>query len=230
MRSLVIAVSVALLSACGGGSSDSQATGNTAISPAPSIQPNGIYKSDDAVMIIDTEITHGVLAADSSNNLYLFDTATVNNDTLDLKGIHLWSNSISFYNASQTASLTFNDNTASVMATIDSQSFVHTFVKQPDSLSLNQLIGTHTNTDDGSTWDIDSAGNITINGMCTFSGTLTNNDHYFKVSMTATACSPTSYNGNYDGAAFTVDDNGITQFVGALYSDAGIVWGTVPVN
>lgn len=230
MRNLVIAVSVALLSACGGGSSDSQATGNTAISPTPSIQPNGIYKSDDAVMIIDPEITNGVLAADSGNNLYSFDTATLKNDTLDLKGVNLWFNGGYFYDSSQTVSLTFNGNTASAMTTINNQSFVHTFIKQPDSLPFNQLIGTHTNTNDGSTWDIDSAGNITINGMCSFSGRLAENDHYFTVAMTATACSPASYNGNYIGAAFTVDDNGITQLVGALYNDTNMIWGTVPVN
>ncbi|PSW06260.1 hypothetical protein [Photobacterium lipolyticum] len=225
---VVVAISTALLAACGGGSSSSTPTPRPG--PSPTIQPNGIYKSADAVMVIDTAIANGVLAADSTNNLYSFDSATVNNETLALKGVRLWSDGLFVHDPEQAVSITFDGNTASAMAVIDGTSFVHSFTKQPDSLALNQITGTHTNADDGSTWAIDSEGNIAINGMCTFSGTLTKNNHYYRASVTATACTPSSYDGNYNGAAFTVSDGGTIQLVGALYNDTNMIWGTVPVN
>ncbi|MGF1877885.1 hypothetical protein L4D77_21525 [Photobacterium frigidiphilum] len=222
-KAVGLIVSVVLLSACGSDESSSSTT--PALKQDPKL--SGIYQSSDAVMLIDTSIKNGVIAADSSGNVFTFDTVTQNNNELNLKGVHLWSSSFDFYDSSLGLAVSFNGNVASTMATIDNKPFVHTFKKKADSLPLNKLVGTHTNEADGSTWTIDANGNLTINGMCTFTGKITAKDYYYKATADATGCSSSTYDGQYEGYALTVNESGHMYFTGALYNDDNMVWGSV---
>ncbi|CAG22807.1 hypothetical protein [Photobacterium profundum] len=218
-------ISVVLLSACGGGSSDSA-------TPVAKEDPklSGIYQSSDAVMLVDTSLNNGVIAADSSGNVFTFDAVTQNNNELNLKGVHLWSPAVDFYDSSLGLEISFTGNVANAMATIDNKSFVHTFKKQADSLPLNKLVGTHTNEADGSTWTIDANGNLTINGMCTFTGKITAKDYYYKATADATGCSSSTYDGKYEGYALTINESDHMYFVGALYNDLNMVWAQLDCN
>ncbi|MEZ9439492.1 hypothetical protein [Vibrio atlanticus] len=101
--------------------------------------------------------------------------------------------------------------------------------KTSDSLPLSQIVGTHTNPTDGSTWTINADGSFSVNGICAISGKLVRNGAYYNVTgASAVSCSTTALNGTYNGVLVTVQHKGAHYIAGLLGNDSGILWGHAP--
>ena len=229
-----IALLASLISAtligCGGGGGGSSESSNSAFSG------DGIYVNDTdlAVMVIDSKRAHNnVIVGDfTGNSVYFVDTATTSSGTVNASGIaYVTNNGPLQTDTAQTITATLNNNAVTLTATVGGTNLAYSMDKTSDSLPLAEIVGTHTSPDDGSTWQIDADGSLTVNGFCTISGNLVRNGAYFNITgATAVGCSPSSYNGSYDGVLLTVEHNGQNHIAAVLGSNSGILWGSAPKN
>ncbi|UTV27493.1 hypothetical protein [Photobacterium atrarenae] len=209
-----------------GGSSDSGS------SKSGSFVGDGIYlnSSDFAVMIVDSTRTENPLAVGdfANDSVYFVDSATTTGNTMVTKGITVSDSTVTVSLSEQEMTATFTDSQVTLTAVIDDANLIYSMDKTAASLPLAQIVGTHTNPDDGSTWTINADGSFTVNGICTISGTLQRNGDYFNVNATATACASSSFNGAYTGAFLTVKYNGTDYIAGLLGNETSLMWGHAP--
>lgn len=84
-----------------------------------------------------------------------------------------------------------------------------TFNKQPDSLPVSQFSGSNMSAIAPSTeWIINDDSSISVNAVCTFSGSLNPVKFYYMLNLTATGCAPSHAvleNVTLNGIAYTAD-------------------------
>lgn len=233
-KSLVLLAVAAALSGCnggGGGSSESSSSGST----PGTYEKDGIYlnNTDLVVMLIDTEQQDSAMVVGDyvNNDFYANDTHTVNGNTMTNKGLTYASNYSYLYNSTIQTTVTFSSGGATVSGVVNNQNMMYSFERTGASAALSEITGTHTNPDDGSTWTINSDGSFIVNGVCTFSGSLSRvKDYYLAKNVSATGCDSTAYNAtDYEARVITVNHAGTIYILGIMANDKAVLWGSTPV-
>ncbi|EMD1174372.1 hypothetical protein VP758_000869 [Vibrio harveyi] len=229
-KSLLALVVTSLLMGCGG--SDG---GGHSPQPVSKVQ-DGIYLSPNSLtmMLVDTEATaNSVFIGDYSNNAYFFnDSHVIDGDKLKTTGLH-YTVGLGFkYDPKAQGTISFTDSGASMMESVDGYNLLYSFDRTDDSLEYSQLLGTHTNAENGDTWTFEQDGTFTINGICTISGKLHRVKGYFKgTGIQASGCLSPVMNGNdYEARFATVKHDGKYKVLAAMANDSNILWGSVPVK
>lgn len=224
-----ILVSVALVGCGGGGGgSGSDVTAKT----GDSFTGNGIYVNsfDLSLMVVDSTRSQNPLAVGdfANDTVYFVDSATTTADQMETKGITVADTTAIVSDSNQTMTATFDDSQVTLTAVIDNTNLIYSMDKAAASLPLAEVVGTHTNPDDGSAWTINADGSFTVNGVCTLAGTLERNGDYYNVEANATACPSASMNGAYNGIFLTVNHDGTDYIAGLLGNDTSLIWGSAP--
>lgn len=216
---------------CGGGGSDSPAkpTANKAFTG------NGIYvnSTDLAVMVVDSgRAQHDLIVGDFANNgVYFVDSATTTENQMQTKGVTYADSATFLKDSSQTMKADFANQAVTLTAVFNKKNLIYSMKKTADSLPLAQIVGTHTNPVDGSTWEISADSSFTVNGVCTISGKLVRAGAYYNVTdASATGCKQSSMDGTYSGVFLTVRHNGKDHVAGLLGNDNSLLWGSAPKN
>ncbi|CAK1790738.1 Lipoprotein [Vibrio crassostreae] len=213
---------------CGGGGG-----GSSTPSSASSFSGSGIYvnTADLAVMVIDSSRSaNNLVVGDFANNgVYFTDSATTTEKQMKTKGVTYADASSFLKSSSQEMTANFTGNSVSLTAVFNGSNLAYSMDKTSDSLQLSEIVGTHTNLSDGSTWTINADGSFTVNGICTITGTLVRNGAYFNVNnANAVSCAQASMNGTYSGVFLTVKHGGIDYVAGLLGNDTSLLWGSAP--
>ncbi|MGF1681457.1 hypothetical protein [Photobacterium minamisatsumaniensis] len=229
MRVIYLFLATVMMFGCGGGG-DNETNEQQGTSTAKA-QFNGLYQSDDAVMIVDMDQQGQVIAYDSSNTIYSFDHVYTFSNELRLHGVQVTFDGGFEHFPDQVITVYFENDTAHAATIVNGQSFVHDFKRQPATLSLDDMVGTHTNQDTGETWAIESDGTFTVNAYCTLTGQLSIAENYYhSLTATASACPDSNFDGDYQGMVFSVIIQGEKFLAGAVYNDEGnYMWGYVPL-
>ncbi|EJK2115240.1 hypothetical protein NK428_002115 [Vibrio navarrensis] len=226
---LALATSAALVG-CGGGGS-----GSGASSQDTTYKKDGIYvnNTDLVVMLVDSDLPLGsVLIGDYVNNEFLVnDTHSISGNTLTTKGLSYVSPALTTYSADVEAKFTFSEMGATANGVLNGTNLIYSFDRAPDSVALADMLGTHTNPVDGSTWTIEQDGTFTINGICTISGKLTRVDSYYSATnVSASNCTDAGFNGNgYGARLLTVTKGGTTYILGIMANNDHFIWGSAPL-
>jgi len=212
---------------CGGGGSDATPTPNT----ANSFSGNGIYinSADSIIMAVDsTRDKNNLIVGDFNyGSVFYVESATTSQDQMKTKGMTFADNNGFVYDQEQTMTASFTNSTVTLTAVIDNTNIVYSMDKTSASLPLDQIIGTHTNPTDGSTWTINADGSFVVNGVCTISGNLKRSSDYFNIDKaTAVGCNNVSLNGDYHGILMTVNRNGTQYITGVLGNNTSLIWGS----
>ncbi len=228
IRFVLAGLVASALVGCGGGGGGS--------TPAPvdnSFKGDGLYvnSSDLSLMVLDSKRkSNNLIVGDFANSsVYFVDSATSQKDTMKTKGVSM-ANSSSYQKlANQELTATVKSNAVTLTGTVADTNLIYSMDKTSDSLPLSQIVGTHTNPTDGSTWTINADGSFNVNGICTISGKLVRNGAYYNVTgAKAVSCSATALNGLYNGVLVTVEHKGANYIAGLLGNDSGILWGHAP--
>ncbi|MGR5149677.1 hypothetical protein ACQKP8_24405 [Photobacterium alginatilyticum] len=211
---------------CGGSGSDATPTPTT----AQSFSGNGIYinSNDFIVMAVDSKRTKNNLIVGDFNygSVLIVDSATTSKNQMNTKGMTLADRNGFAFDPEQTMTASFVGSVGTLTAVIDNTNIVYSMDKTSASLPLDQIVGTHTNPSDGSTWTINADGSFSVNGICTISGNLKRNGDLFNIDKaTAVSCSDASFNGDYHGVLMTVSRNGTQYVAGILGNDTALLWG-----
>jgi len=224
MVGLIVSAS---LVGCGGGG------GGSAQSSVSSFSGNGIYvnTTDLAVMVVDTSRSaNNLVVGDFANNsVYFTDSSTTTENQMKTKGVTFADNATFIKSSNQDMTANFTGDSVSLTAVFNGSNLAYSMDKTSDSLQISEIIGTHTNTNDGSAWIINADGSFTVNGICTITGTLERNGAYFNVNnANAVSCAQSSMNGTYSGVFLTVKHGGIDYVAGLLGNDTSLLWGSAP--
>ncbi|UTM60118.1 hypothetical protein L4174_018845 [Photobacterium sp. CCB-ST2H9] len=236
-------LSTLILTACGGGGSSEE---SSATSKSGTFNYDGIYvhptnfslmmvdskRSDTNIIINDfDEDTYGIILSESAKTInntmittgYYFVSLFDGSDINHLSDIEM---KATFNNSSVTWKSPYSP------ANDESDAVVYTMQKADDSLTLAEIVGTHTNPTDGSTWTINADGSFIVNDSCTISGNITRINSYFSVTnVEATQCADPALNGTYnDGVLLTVPHDGQTYIVGTMLRNFSILGGFAPIN
>lgn len=212
---------------CGGGGDSATAQ------PVKSFKGNGIYvnPADLSVMLVDSKRSkNNLIVGDFANDsIYFVDTATTTETSMTTKGIKLANSGAFVHNSTQVMNAKFDKAIVTLTSVFNSTNLVYSMNKTSASLPLEQITGTHTNSNDGSTWTINSDGTFVVNGVCSITGKLVRNGEYFNANnATAVSCSQPSFNGTYNGILLTVKHNGKEYITGLLENDTGLLYGHAP--
>ena len=215
------------ITACGGGGGEGTPNQNEGFIG------NGLYVNTDdlAVMVVDSDRSANNLAlGDFANNaVYFVDSATTSEFQMQTKGLTYADLSTFLSNDDLVMTADFDIDTVTLTAVVDGVNLIYSMDKTEASLAISDLVGTHTNLDDGSTWTINTDGSFVVNGVCTIEGRLERNGDYYNVdSAVATSCLPSSFNGIYSGVFLTVNHSGQVYIAGLLGNDDGLLWGSAP--
>lgn len=228
MKKLILLslVSAALVGCGGGGSSDSSKPNALAF--------DGIYANNEAVMLVDTALTHGTIASNGTHILS-FDGFTSNSDTMTFKGSNLWSNGSYSHSSNQTMNALFSGNNVQTTANIDGTPFTYDLSKQPVSLSLAELAGTHSHGGQVTEISVDGTFNSHGNALgCTYDGTLkATKGLYYSSTVTASGCTDATKDGAYNGYFFTVQKGNQTNLLAVFHNKTNlqhIIWGETPIT
>ncbi|MGF1718333.1 hypothetical protein L4D08_26115, partial [Photobacterium chitinilyticum] len=160
-------------------------------------------------------------------SVFYVESATTSQDQMKTKGMTFADNNGFVYDQEQTMTASFTNSTVTLTAVIDNTNIVYSMDKTSASLPLDQIIGTHTNPTDGSTWTINADGSFVVNGVCTISGNLKRSSDYFNIDKaTAVGCNNVSLNGDYHGILMTVNRNGTQYITGVLGNNTSLIWGS----
>ena len=194
-KGLIVGVlaSVSLIG-CGGGGGGSDATPTS----GKAFSGNGIYvnSTDLAVMIVDSSrAANNLVVGDFANNgVYFVDSATTTENQMKTKGVTYADASSFLKDSNQIMTADFSGDSVALTDVFNGSNLAYSMDKTSESLQLSQIIGTHTNPDDGSTWTINADGSFTVNGVCTITGTLERNGAYFNVNnANAVSCAQSFY-------------------------------------
>lgn len=222
---LLSLVSAALVG-CGGGSDSSKPN---------ALAFDGIYANNEAVMLVDTALTHGTIASNGTHILS-FDGFTSNSDTMTFKGSYLWSNGSYRHSSDQIMNALFDGDNVQTTANIDGTPFTYDLSKQPASLPLSELVGRH-ETAEGQITDISADGSFTSYGNalgCSYDGTLkATKGLYYSSTVTASCGEGSNLNGDYNGYFFTVQKGNQTNLLAVFHSKTDlnqIIWGETPIT
>lgn len=250
---LVLAV---FLSACGG---DNNTVGNS-VDSSPSLppksenktgsedkpktySPDGFFINDNVLlwMLVDSNRdSEGVIVGLYHwDTFYFTDSHSWENGRLKTQGLTYetdWQGSRLFdYGAHYKSEVTYSDDfkQASISGHTNYYAFGDQFTNNTHSLiELTEVKGTHTNSDDGSTWYQQEDGYFIINGECTISGTATKNNFYYEVvNAKATGCSNATKNGtNYKGVVVAFTYKGKRYLNGLFKNSSAILRVNVPTS
>ncbi|CAK1933112.1 exported hypothetical protein [Vibrio crassostreae] len=245
---------VILLSACSESASttstDSTGSEDNAENVLPLPEPvtyssDGFFLSDHALlwMLVDTKrdkegIIIGLFRWDS---FYVTDSHSWENEqSLTTQGLTYettdWQGSRLFdYGSNLMSNITFFDDFKEVSITARTQYYVfnESFTnKTPALIELSEVTGTHTNSDDGSTWYLQEDGYFIFNGECTISGIASKSDFYYNVvNVEATSCSDLTKNGaDYNGIVVAFNYKGKRYLNGLFKNSSAILQANVTVN
>ena len=196
---------------------------------------DGIYANNEAVMLVDTTLTHGAIVANGSHILS-FDGFTKNDESMTFKRTHLGLKNGDYeYSAYSTMSALFSNNNVQTIANLSTigTMFTYDLSKQPRSLPLSELVGRH-ETAAGQITEINADGTFTsyANTLgCIYNGTLKmTKGIYYSSTVAVTDCAKS---GTYNGYFFTVNKSNQTKLL-AIYrgetNESYIVWGETPIT
>lgn len=231
-KTLLALATTALLMGCGGGSSSDASPQGTTDKQATTYQKDGIYINDTdlVVMLVDSDMPlASVIIGDYVNNEILInDTHTINGNTMTTKGLNVVSDTINFYSPDLEATLTFNETGVTANTVLEGTNLIYSFDRTDDSLPLTDLVGTHSNPDDGSVWTVAEDGTFTVNGVCVITGTLEYGDGYYSATnVTAANCVDPILNGvDYEARLITVTQGGKTYVLAVMANDENVLWGS----
>ncbi|PSW07532.1 hypothetical protein [Photobacterium lipolyticum] len=199
---------VLLTSGCNSDSeSSSSASGPS--SSSESFIGNGIYKGDgnDFMLVDSTRANNNVFLADlDSGEFYVVDNSTATETQMITRGLTYSDNGNISRVEDFVATANFTPDTVTITAQLEDQNFIYSMDRAEDSLPLEQIVGTHTNPDDGSTWEINEDGSFVINGSCIISGNIKRQGAYYNInSASAVSCNNSAENGSYYGALITLN-------------------------
>ncbi|RBM25101.1 hypothetical protein [Vibrio tarriae] len=219
----------------GSGVSGGTVSGGTQTAPNTIYKKDGIYvnEQDLVVMLVDTDLYwKSVVVGDYTNSaIYVGDFGTVNKNTMQTSGLYYVDFNTYYYEPTTKINYTFTAMGANVSSIINGQNFAYSFKRAPDSKPLAEIVGTHSNPDDGSTWAINADGSFVVNGECTLSGKLIRVDGYFTAKNTsATGCKDATFNDtNYEVRLITATHKGMTYILGVAMNNNKMMWGSAPI-
>ncbi|MCW8327626.1 hypothetical protein MD588_02255 [Photobacterium sp. SDRW27] len=206
---------VLLTSGCGSednGSSSSSSSVDfiSSSSSRESFIGNGIYNDEGlSFMLVDsTRANNNVLLADLDNgDFYVVDNSVTTTDTqMITQGLTYSENDNIFRDENFVATANFTSDSVTITAQSENENFVYSMDRTEDSLPLEQIVGTHTNPDDGSTWEINEDGSFVLNGGCSISGNIKRQGAYYNIERaSAVSCANSAENGSYYGALVTLN-------------------------
>lgn len=245
---LIAVLSSAVLVGCGGsgGSNDPIVI----VDPIEPISVDGLFlnSTGTASLIVDTETGFvNVLESDSGEVLYDINAVSRSSDNvLDLTGVTAITPDEWLSAPDETATLTYSDDGESVTFEYDYDYMVgdvayigtltETFTKQEDSLSIAQIAGSSMSTIAPEVeWIVSEDGSVSINGFCTFSGSLSPVKFYYSLNLTATGCSAeySAYeNATLTGRAYTAEYQEQSYLIGFGIdsTESAVVWDIVELN
>ncbi|CZF82068.1 hypothetical protein GCE9029_03009 [Grimontia celer] len=220
-----------LLAGCGGGDS-------TATDSQSGTSNDGIYLDPTmlSVMLVDTtrDKYPVILANYDTSAILVADSAISSSNSLTTKGITAveGANGTFVYDENIGTTINFANNSASLDIDIPGYSTTVTMEKTADSLQLADIVGTHTNMNDGSTWTVYEDGSFDVNGQCTIGGRLERKSSYFNITWAdATQCWNSGFDGTYEyGAIMTVTKDGQSYIAGVIGRSDSMIWGSAPIN
>ncbi|ENM5765078.1 hypothetical protein V4V57_000744 [Vibrio mimicus] len=218
-----------------GGVGGGTVSGGTQTTPDTLYTKDGIYinEQDLVVMLVDTDLYwKSVVVGDYANNaIYVGDFRTINKNTMQTSGLYYADPSTYYYERTTKINYTFTSMGANLSSIINGQNFAYSFKRAPSSKLLSEIVGTHMNPDDGSTWTINADGSFIVNGECTLSGKFIRVDGYFTAKNTsATGCNDISYNDtDYEIRMVTATHKGTTYLLGVAMNYNKIMWGSAPI-
>ncbi len=209
--------------------------GGTQTTPNTIYKKDGIYvnEQDLVVMLVDTDLyLKSVVVGDYTNNsIYIADTRRLDKNTMQTSGLYYVDLNTYYYEPTTKINYTFTATGANAFSIINGQNFTYSFKRAPDSMPLAEIVGTHTNPDDGSTWTINADGSFIVNGECTLSGKFIRVDGYFTAkNSSATGCRDADFNDtNYEVRMVTATHKGTTYLLGVAMSYDKMMWGSSPI-
>ncbi|WP_413285642.1 hypothetical protein [Vibrio sp. MA40-2] len=223
---IIVCLSSSLLIGCGGGgSSDS----------SPSFTGNGIYSNtaDLAVMIVDsTRDSENIIVGDFSNDsIYFTNTATTTVNTMTTTGLTYADTATFAVDTDLVLTATFDSSEVTLNGEVDGTNLIYSMDKASDSLSLAEIVGTYTDADDGSTWQVNSDGSFIITGTCIITGDIERSGAYWNITdASAVSCTDSEFNGTYEGVFLTVNHDGHDYIAGLLANSVAMQWGSTAIN
>ncbi|MEZ9696706.1 hypothetical protein [Vibrio lentus] len=168
------------------------------------------------------------------DTFYITDSYSWKNGKLKTVGLTNAPDQGFFYGANWKTEVTFSENFkhASISSRTNYFSFSDSFTNNTKSLiELPKVIGTHTNSADGSTWNLQKNGYFIINGECTISGTALKTNFYYRVvNAEATGCSDADKNNtNYGGVVVAFNYKGKIYLNGVFKNNSAILRVNVPI-
>ncbi|EGQ9634887.1 hypothetical protein QTU67_001675 [Vibrio cholerae] len=209
--------------------------GGTQTAPNTIYKKDGIYvnEQDLVVMLVDTDLYwKSVVVGDYTNSaIYVGDFGTVNKNTMQTRGLYYVDLNTYYYEPTTKINYTFTATGANASSVINGQNFAYSFKRAPDSKPLAEIVGTHTNPDDGSTWTINADGSFIVNGECTLSGKFIRVDGYYTAKNTsASGCNDATFNDtNYEARMVTAIHKGTTYLLGVAMNHNKMLWGSAPI-
>ncbi|KKC99680.1 MULTISPECIES: hypothetical protein [Photobacterium] len=241
-----------MLTACGGDSTgpvinqdnlmnNSNTTSNNDTSHSDSdtttsIDIDGIYVDVDnnVVMMVDEDTEDGgFVLLDTDDSAVVMNTShTISGTRMTATGISYLSSSAYSMNMEDSVTLTFYRQSVSFMGVINDQLTSYSLDRNSGSLSLETLDGTYTNSETGDTFSIDVAGNFTINGGCTISGTVYQKKHYYRDdAASVTGCSDATFDrDDYQFILFTLIVGDTNYLVTIADSSVATLWRLMPLE
>lgn len=240
----------AFLSACGG---DDNPVGNSVEAPSKNedkseaepkaYSPDSFFLNENILMwmLVDSNrdsegVVVGLFHWDT---FYFTDSHSWEEGKLKTQGLTYetdWQGSRLFdYGANYKAEVTFSKDfkQASISGHTKYYAFGDSFTNSVHSLiELPEVKGTHTNSDDGSTWYQQEDGYFIINSECTISGTARKTNFYYEVvNAEATGCSDTTKNNtNYNGVVVAFNYKGKIYLNGVFKNSSAILRVNVPTS
>ena len=200
---------------------------------------DGIYMDtvEDEIVVVDTDKdSDNIILFRYENGVFEFHVANSIIDSellgqafeLNTLGMTYATDGVYQANDAQEINFSFDGDVLTVTAPdigFDGSSLV----KTDDTLPLDSLVGTHTNTS-GESWTIFADGSFVVNASCTISGDMTRDGAYFNIDhATAVSCTnPSLINDDYSGVVYTYTDGDDTYVLSLLKNESGMIWTVVP--
>ncbi len=239
----------ATIAGCGGGGGGSDSSNNSTdggsggagggSSSTSEHGLDGLYLNDTslAILLIDTDLpTQSVLFSSferNSSSVLINDTHSISGNTMMTKGATFSFPGSGTYShdANLDTRIDATDYSATIRGVINNTNFIFSFDRTQDSASLADIVGTHTNPDDGSVWTINSDSTFTVVGTCLVSGTLKRVKHYYTADNVETSsCIADPLNAtDYQAHIVTVEQFGIRYLLAVLTNDSVVMWGSTPL-
>ena len=195
---------------------------------------DGIYANNDAFMLVDTELMKGMyemngMIGSNGENILSFDGFTQSDNSMVFKGSKRWSNQSFYQDEKQSMTALFsNDHVQTI-----TNDFTHHLLRQPASVELSKLVGTHM-TSGGQITEIREEGQFTSYGNalgCTYEGKLKMiKGLYYFSTVKVTACINPLMDGFYNGYFFTLKEANNINLFAIFHHRNHAIWGAMPIT